>query len=334
MSTQNIIAVTAALLGLAGTQAQATTVASTPVGVTEITIPGGGATSVIGINLIETPPFVGRASAVGASTVTVSGVDLTERLTIGRTYALLVTTGDNAGVNTLVTSWTANQITVQEDMAALLTANEDSFQLQVLPTVLEIFGTGGKTLVGGTAATADRVSVVNPLTGESLTLYYSTGGISGVGWRAIGKGNASYDNTPVYFTDGLSITKKSAGDSGFELAGAVQTAPVSFPVAAGYSSVANVHVASSTLGNSGLYRSGEPLQSLAGGSVTLADQVLFDSNGDGLPETYFYSTGGIAGVGWRRVGGGSTPQTDMPIPDGFAIKKRTGTAEIQRQAPY
>jgi hypothetical protein len=261
-------------------------------------------------------------------------VDLTQRLTNGRSYALLVTTGTHAGVNALVTSWTANQLAVQEDLSGLLAANQDSFQLQELPTVLDVFGTGGQALAGGTATTADLVNVVNPLTGESLSLYYSTGGITGIGWRASGKGVTNFGNMPVYLTDGLSVIKKSVGQGVLLVTGAVQTSPISFPVPTGYGSFANVYAASASLGNSGLYQTGQPAQSLAGGSATLADQVLFDSDGDGAPETYYYSTGGITGIGWRRVGAGATPQTDIAIASGFNIRKRSGTAEIQRQSPY
>jgi len=334
MKALNIIKLSAALLGVLAIQAQATTVTTTPIGFSEITIHGGGATSVIGINLMETSPYTGRASEVGTGTVTVSGVDLTQRLTSGRSYALLITSGTNAGVNTLVTSWTSTQLTVQEDLSTLLSANKDSIQLQALPTVLEIFGTGGESLAGGTAATADRVNAVNAVTGESLTLYYSTGGITGTGWRAVGKGTANFGNMPVYFTDGLTIIKKSAGQASFALTGAVQTTPVSFPVASGYTSFANVYAASATLGNSGLFRTSETLQSLTGGTAAQADQVLFDSNDDGALDIYYYSTGGITGVGWRRVGSGATPQTDTTIPSAFDIRKRAGTAEIHRQAPY
>jgi len=40
-------------------------VSTTPEGAMSLTIPGGGATSVIGINLIGKPPYAGRASAIG-----------------------------------------------------------------------------------------------------------------------------------------------------------------------------------------------------------------------------------------------------------------------------
>lgn len=329
-----INALTLTLIGLVTMKANATTVFTTPLGFTEIQILGDGATSVIGINLIQKETFTGRASAVGAGTVSVEGVDLTERLTTGRSYALLVTTGTNAGANTLVTSWTASQLTLQEDLSEVLAVNAESFQLQELPTVSEIFGTGGQVLSGGTATTADQVRVVNPLSGESLTLFYSTGGITGVGWRASGKGTTNFGNMPVYFLDGLSILKKSSGQGVIELSGSVQKSTVSFPVTTGYQSFANVFAASSTLGNSGLFLSGSPDQSLLGGSATSADQVMFDADGDGAAETYYYSTGGITGVGWRRVGGGATPQTDVLIGSAFDIRKRSGTSEIQRQSPY
>jgi len=307
---------------------------TTPVGVTTVSIPGGGATSVIGINLIEKPAYVGRASAVGANTVNVTSADFTQSLTAGRAYALLITGGPNAGVNTPVTDWTSTQLTVSDDLAGLLAPDQDPFQLQVLPTISEIFGTGGEVLAGGAAASADLVIVRDPDGPGELSLFYSTGGLPGVGWRAVGKGASDYANFPIYFTDGMFIKKKSAGAVSFEEAGSVQMNQVAVPVRAGTSALAAVFASGVVLDNSGLHNASAPENSLAGGSSAAADVVLFDSNGDGTLESFYYSTGGLTGVGWRRIGSGADPQGGLAIPSGFGIKKRTGSTELVRTAPY
>ena len=335
MKTKQILMLTtAALCGLAATRAGAEAVATTPMGYTELRLPGDGATTLLGINLIGKPPYAGRASAVGENTVTVDAADLSERLTDGRFYALLITSGANAGANTLVTGREGQTLILQESLEGVLTPEVDGFQLQALPTIAEIFGVGGDILAGGTATSADRVTGVHAVTGELVTLFYSTGGITGVGWRGVGKGGTSFDDMPIYFTDGLSVQKKSAGEGVLVVNGAVHSTPIAFPISAGFRTITNVYAASSTLGNSDLFRTGESSQSLDGGSATTSDQVRFDADGDGSAEIYFYSTGGITGVGWRRVGGGATPQDPVALPSAFNVKKRAGTAEITRQPPY
>jgi hypothetical protein len=309
-----------------------TTVVTTPVGFNSLTIPGGGKLSILGMNLIAKPVFAGQASSVGPNTVDVGSVDLTQRLTAGRSHALLVTSGSGAGKNTSVTAWTSSQLTLGDNFAGLLIPNQDTFQIQELPTISDIFGVGGEVLEGGSATTADLVTVRD---GAAVrTIYYSSGGFTGVGWRAVGAGATDYGNFQVYFLDGLIMKKRSAGASVMEIGGSVQEHPVTVPVAAGTGFFATIFAAGVTLDNSGLYDAAKPGNSLLGGSATMADTIAFDSDGDGTLESYYYSTGGFTGVGWRKVGGGSTPQGSVEIPSGFGILKRTGSAELLRTPPY
>jgi len=308
------------------------TATSAPVGTSMLSIPGGGTTSIHGLNLIAKPAFTGRASAVGVNTVDLANVDLTQRLTAGRKYALLITDGPNAGKNTSLTSWTATQMTLVSDLSGIVLPNQDILQIQELPTIGDIFGTGGEFLATGSATTSDLVTV----RGSSglLTLYCSSGGFAGVGWRAVGKGTTDYSNFPIYFTDGFSIQKKSAGSAALELGGFVQQKQVTLPVRTGTGIYSSVFASGVTLDNSGLYNASSPAKSLVGGSATMADIISFDSDGNGSHESYYYSTGGLTGVGWRKVGGGATPQGNVVIPSGFAIRKNQGSVELQRTSPY
>ena len=73
MKTKQILMLTtAALCGLAATRAGAEAAANTPMGYAELRLPGDGATTLLGINLIGKPPYAGLASAVGENTVTVN----------------------------------------------------------------------------------------------------------------------------------------------------------------------------------------------------------------------------------------------------------------------
>jgi uncharacterized protein (TIGR02597 family) len=66
---------------------------------------------------------------------------------------------------------------------------------------------------------------------------------------------------------------------------------------------------------------------LTGGqSPSEADLILLAAGTDF--DRYFYSTGGAQGVGWRRVGGGSADQADVPflLTEGSAIVARSAKA--------
>jgi hypothetical protein len=55
----------------------------------------------------------------------------------------------------------------------------------------------------------------------------------------------------------------------------------------------------------------------------LADLVLL-WNGRGYDQ-YYYSTGGLAGAGWRKVGAGNQNQETVPLPDGAFVILRRGS---------
>jgi len=61
----------AALLSLSSLSA----VETDPVGYKTVTIKGGGSLSLVGVELLNTSEFTGEFTSVGASTVTVEGVD-------------------------------------------------------------------------------------------------------------------------------------------------------------------------------------------------------------------------------------------------------------------
>lgn len=62
---------------------------------------------------------------------------------------------------------------------------------------------------------------------------------------------------------------------------------------------------------------------LLGGNANTADLILVP-NGSGGFVSHYYSTGGFAGVGWRKVGGGSTNSASDPIvyTDAIFIQRR------------
>lgn len=329
-----IVAAAAFTLGPAPTASASETFSSTPMGRWEITLRGGGKTTLMGVNLIEAPAYTGPVSSVVTGEFTLPNINPADILETGKYYAVVVATGANAGVNTIVTSWNSSSISVGDDLNGLVATGLDTVLLIKLPTIQEIFGIGGEVLMGGSFSNADRVTVSNALGEELLTLFYSTGGPTGTGWRAVGKGGQNFSNQPIYLTDGLAIQKISQGDVVLEIGGFVQTFPIALLVGSGSTAFATVFADDVTLSNGGFIRPAAPEISLSSGSFQTADRVVFDSNGDGSDEVFFYSSGGPAGVGWRLVGGGATSYGNVVLPAGFGIQNQGEPKTILREPAY
>lgn len=311
------------------------TVFTTPLGVTTLHLPGNGVTSVIGINLMATPVYTGPVSVVDANTVTVDAVDLTQRMYSGSDYALLIVSGSHVGVHTRIIDHDGSVLTLADDISDWLVSGVDTIQIKKLPGLLDIFGKGGEVLAGGTAATADLVMVRDSMgTGDTLSIYYATGGINGIGWRAVGKGSHNFGDYPIYFTDGVSVLKRSSGSAKIELTGSVQGTRVRVMVEEGFAAYATVFAAGVTLGTGDFYRADRPDSSIKAGTATSADHLYFDTDGDGIQETYYYASGGINGIGWRRVGGGSASCDSVEVPSGFFILRKSPSVIIDRDCPY
>jgi uncharacterized protein (TIGR02597 family) len=197
-------------------------------------------------------------------------------------------------------------------------------------TLGDVFGaTNSAGLTGAT--TPENADVIMVPNGADFDRYfYSTGGAQGVGWRKIGAGTANQAGLTVPFAGGLIIHALVAKP--ILLVGQVKPGKTRVDLQTGRNILANlcpVNAAGEapsaqgrTLSNSGLS------DYLTGGRVSgLADLVLF-WNGSGYTQ-YFYSTGGLGGVGWRRVGGGTVDQGGVALPDGaFAVQRRGAPVSI------
>ena len=66
-----------------------------------------------------------------------------------------------------------------------------------------------------------------------------------------------------------------------------------------------------------------------GASSAVADGVYIPTASGGF-DIYYYSTGGFFGVGWRKVGGGSTDVAELPLvsTDGFYIFRQPTLADL------
>lgn len=197
-------------------------------------------------------------------------------------------------------------------------------------TLGDVFGASNSAGLGGGATPAEADLIMIPNGADFDRYFYSTGAGQGVGWRRVGAGTVNQAGVTVPFAGGLLIQALSAKP--ILLVGQVKPGKTRVQLQQGRNILANlcpVNAAGAspspqgrTLSNSGLS------DYLTGGRVSaLADLVLF-WNGAGYTQ-YFYSTGGLGGVGWRRVGGGTADRGAVALPDGaFAVQRRGGPISV------
>ncbi|MFP4673271.1 MAG: TIGR02597 family protein [Opitutales bacterium] len=307
-------------------------VATDPVGYKTVTIKGDNGLNIIGIEFLEPPEYSGPVSNFGNNTVTVAGTDFDALLDEGTPYFLEVASGDNEGLSTSIVDWSNDTLTLGDDLSAFTYDENDTVRVHRLLTIEEVFGEGGDVLEGGFPIDADLVLIPNP-NGEGLNrYYYSTGGFAGTGWRQVGESGDKSD-VPIYYSDGLYVFKRSAGDVDLVVSGTVKITSSDVVVEEGFTPFSTIYPSGTTLGNSGLYDPNNLSQSIESGFPTTADLVLTDSNGDGSLERYYYSAGGFAGEGWRQVGE-SGDKSSVSLASGFAIFKRSNSVVVKRDPSF
>ncbi|MFN0079448.1 MAG: TIGR02597 family protein [Prosthecobacter sp.] len=312
-----------------------TTVISEPSGYTTLNLPAGASTFV-GLNLVPPTAYAGTFDVVAADTtrrtitLTAAGTGLTNNQFNTVPHFIEITTpGPRQGMNTVITGTFASgsSIVLQDALPADIVSG-GTVTIRRLWTLSTVFGaTNQAGLTGGISSnSADLIRVPNSAAGYDQ-YFYSTGGFTGIGWRQIGAGTANKASVPLYFTDGFYIFNRGATKS-VTLPGTIKTGPTQVLIETGNNYLANLCPVQSnitnqgrTLGNSGLYNG--TTNGLTGAtSAENADLVLVP-NGAGYIQ-YFYSTGGFTGVGWRKIGAGSTDQSSTPLAEGCFIVYRKG----------
>jgi uncharacterized protein (TIGR02597 family) len=308
--------------------------ATDPVGFVTLTVPGTGsgsaadsALSFKSLALARPVEYQGNAEEVGPATIT----DLDSSWTSnqfngpGNACYLEITGPENAaGIGTtydiLSLNRTTQTLTLAQNLASGVTAGA-TFRIRKHWTIASVFGASNEGgLTGGDGSSADTIRIHRG-GGVYDTYIYS---LVASGWRKLDANGAilapDEANAIVYPDDGLLINRRQALAANVVLMGAVKTGKASYPVLPGLNIVGNPFAAPIKLGDSGLY------PGLVGGNASTADQVKI-FNGTGY-DTYFYSTGGAAGIGWRKTGAGATEQNDVEIPVGTSvlIQRRNGGA--------
>jgi uncharacterized protein (TIGR02597 family) len=316
----------------------AQTATTDPVGFITLNIAGTGGTaqtalSLAGLGLTRSVEYQGSAEAVGTNTLVDNEATWTDNQFNGAngTYFVEVTSGAAAGTTYDISGTTAatKAITTAQNLAGGVAAGA-SFKIRKHWTIASVFGAANEGgLQGGSSSSADQVLLYNG-TGYD-TYFYSTGGLTGVGWRKNGAGATDQGATVIYPDDGIITIRKQSALAKVVVMGAVKTGQTSSPVQPGLNLLGNVYAANMTLADSGLY-TGNAATGVAPGSSSTADQVLL-FNGTSY-DTYFYSNGGLTGTGWRKNGSGATDFGSQSIPVGTAlIIQRKNAAGFNWVAP-
>lgn len=318
-----------------------TTATTDPVGFITLPVVGTGgvaqtALSFLGLGLTRPVEYQGAAESFGTNSLVDNDATWTDNQFNGAAgaYFVEIVSGIAAGTTYDIATTTAatKTITTSQNLAAGVAVGV-SFKIRKHWTIASVFGAANEGgLQGGSSSTADQILLYNGSIYE--TYFYSTGGLTGVGWRKNGTGATDQSGRVIYPEDGVLTVRKQSAAANIVLMGAVKTGQTSSPVINGLNVLGNVYAAPMTLADSGLYTA-DANTGVAGGSSSTADQVLL-YNGTTY-DTYFYSTGGLTGVGWRRNGSGATDFSAAQIPVGSSIliqrKAATGFNWVAPQHP-
>lgn len=339
-NTLLVAAIICATLSLT-TSTQAVDVYTDPVGFITLTAVGtngisGQAQSFLGLGLTQLPAQKGFVTSATTNEVVDSAASWANDQFNGGAgpHEIEILSGPNAGlIDAIVKTVSPNKIYTESDNATLLTGTPN-YLIRPSWTLAKAFGPSNEAGL----ATADQIIVPNRANNTFPTYFYSTGGKAGVGWRSTTGGTTDKGNDPLYIDEGF-VTRKSTGTNLLvKLVGAVKLGKTIIAIAgAGTNNfVGNVYASSAmTLSNSNLYTSN------AATGLTTTDKVIIQTDaslGAAGYTTYFWSTGGKAGVGWRSTTGGTTEMGTTPLPLGanFVIQRGPGNGGFNwfAQAPY
>ncbi len=339
-------ALLASLLPQADLRAQTVTATTDPVGFVTMSIAGApagsSALSFKSLALARPVEYQGNAEDIVSPTKlqdTDSNWDQDQFNGANGAFYLEITGPANAaGIGTTyditATDPATQTITLAQNLATGV-ADGATFRVRKHWTIASVFGAANEAgLQPGSATTADTIRV-HSASGQYETYFYSNTGLPGTGWRNTLTGATDRATQVLYPDDGLLISRQQASAVNVVLMGSVKTGATSSPVSPGLNIIGNPYAAPMTLADSGLYTT-DPATGVAAGSASTADLVQI-YNGNGGYDTYYYSSGGLAGAGWRKSNTGATDQAGVVIPVGTSViiqrKSATGFNWVAAQHP-
>ncbi|MFN0130863.1 MAG: hypothetical protein ACKV19_29730 [Verrucomicrobiales bacterium] len=294
-----------------------TTATTDPVGYRTETLKGGGIFNLLSPNLDNAVGAAGTIDIIAGTTLTDNEANYSAAFTAGDPLTLKIVDGANAGIITDVTAFTATTLTTADNISTLI-AQGVKYEVRKTPTASSLFGaTNSANLLGGSSGTADIIWIPAG-SGTYTQVFYSTGGLPGVGWRKVGGGNANAANEPISIVDGIFVQRRGATDLAVVFTGHVQTIATKTGVTPGFNPLSRVIPVDLKLVDSGLQTE------LAQGNSSTAD-LIWNPNGDGTYAQLYFSSGGLAGVGWRLVGGGNVDQAQVSLKSGFLVQRKAAT---------
>ena len=303
----------------------AQTATTKPVGYRTETLKGGGIFNLLSANLDNPVGAAGTIDTIAATVLTDNEANFTAAFTAGEAITLKITSGANAGVTADVTAFTATTLTTAQDISSVLTAGV-SYEARKTPTIASTFGaTNSAGLLEGGAGSADIIWIPDG-NGGYTRVFRSNGGLQGIGWRRVGGGPADAASFPIAITDAVFIERRGATDLAVVFTGHVQTTVTKTGVITGFNPTSRVIPVGITLTDSQLQTE------LTQGAAGTAD-LLWNPNGAGGYDRYFYSNGGLAGIGWRSVGGGNTDRGTVQLASGYLIERKGGATNVTLRLP-
>lgn len=310
--------------------AQATEVATTPVGVVTVTVAAGNGVSRNFTSLslpLDTPSqasgqIYGRISSITASTISnsLAGWTLGElsnqeaptliRITSGnakgRVFLISVSSQNTATTVTLDVSEAANDLTT---LGIATGANGDTYALLAADTIASIFGTeeGNGILAASTPNQADHIQIM--VSGVYRTYYLNSGSRT---WRRVGPNTVS-DNVVIKPETGLIFSRLSASPMELSVTGTVPTDSRTVTIAnAGNSMLSSGWPVSTTLANMQFQNSEGWITNT---NPNLADSIQILTAG--TFRTYYHN-----GTNWRRVGPNTVSDSvELAAGSSFVVRK-------------
>ncbi len=283
------------------------TATTTPVGYTTQNLVANQF-NLVGLNLHNSQLASGTISAVGASSVTVEGVDFDSLLTDGRTYVLEIHEGPQAGTVHEILTWNGDQLDTQEDLGTAGVEAGQSYSLRLAPTLEEIFGTGSDSVLTRAlnANTADIVWLPDGTGGYDRYFIHSTGQV-----RIAGTTTPAPD-VPVIYADGLIVQKRNAAAE-LVVSGEVKTSGTTNLAVPGFNILSTVAPVGLTLFTSGI--AGDIAQAL---NPNTAD-IVWVQQPDATYKKYFRHSSGS----WRDVDAPTVALAeDVPLPSAVIIQRK------------
>ena len=259
----------------------------------------------------------GTATSVGTSTLTDTNTIL-GTLTAGSFYVLL-TSGDNVGTQSTITSNTATQLSLVDDLSGLDVVGE-SYEICKHLTIASLFGAANEA---GLSAGANSSVADNLLLASSVvqTFFYSDTP-SQEGWKDSLAGDASDDN--IHPITPVAIRRRVTGDLTVYPTGPARSTPAVVTLAEDADTMVGLPNSTAvTLSELGLDNAVE-----RGPNPVVADNVLI-VNPDNSVTFCFYSN--IAGfTGWLDLS--YDPAPEIP-PGSVIIFRRNGAGALQWTIP-